>query len=209
MINYHGNWHGSTYHDDSMRAALTGIVLRGGRSIRMGRDKGALPLGDGTLIEHIVATLRTVSTDVLIVGRRDQEATVHDAIEDQGPLGGIAAGLAASKTDLNFVVACDMPLIKPAVLERLASLIGDDDICVAVVDGHASVLCGVYRSSVATHAQALLDAGERRVMRLLDRLKVQRVDAATLRDIDPDLETFTSVDTPEAYQKLTRTSPMI
>ena len=92
-----------------------------------------------------------------------------------------------------------MPLINPAVLERMLTLIDDNDACVAIVDGHASALCGVYRSRVAQAAQALLDSGERRVMRLLDQIKTKRVDAALFRDIDPDLETFISVDTPEKY----------
>jgi molybdopterin-guanine dinucleotide biosynthesis protein A len=145
--------------------------------------------------------MREVATDVIVVGRRDQpSATVHDGVEDQGPLSGIAAGLAASTSDVNIVVACDMPLIKPAVLERLVATIGDHDACVAIVGGHASALCGVYRSRVATDAQALLDSGERRVMRLLDRVQTKRVDAALLRDSDPHLDTFVSVDTAYKYQ---------
>jgi len=179
---------------------MTGIILCGGRSTRMGQDKGSLPFGDETMLERITRILGAISDRVIVVGRRDQNAiTIHDAIEDQGPLAGIAAGLASSTSDLNIVVACDMPLINPAVLQRLAALIDDNDACVAVVDGHASALCGVYRSRIAKDAQALLDSGERRVMRLLDRIKTKRVDAAAFRDIDPDLETFISVDTPEKY----------
>ncbi len=121
------------------------------------------------------------------------------AVEDLGPLAGIAAGLAASNSDLNVVVACDMPLIRPEVLERLVSLIEDYDACVAVADGHASPLCGIYRSRIAPDAQALLDSGERRLMRLLEVVRTKRVDAAVFRDIDPNLETFISVDTPEKY----------
>ena len=179
---------------------MTGIILCGGRSTRMGQDKGSLPFGDETMLERITRILGAISDRVIVVGRRDQNAiTIHDAIEDQGPLAGIAAGLASSTSDLNIVVACDMPLINPAVLQRLAALIDDNDACVAVVDGHASALCGVYRSRIAKDAQALLDSGERRVMRLLDRIKTKRVDAAAFRDIDPDLRTFISVDTPEKY----------
>ncbi len=94
-----------------------------------------------------------------------------------------------------------MPLINPAVLQRMVTLIGEADICVAVNDGHASALCGVYRSSVAPIAQSMFEAGERRVMPMLDRVQTKRVDAAIFRDIDPDLNTFKSLDTPEAYQK--------
>jgi molybdopterin-guanine dinucleotide biosynthesis protein A len=189
---------------------LTAIVLCGGRSTRMGRDKGALRIGGETMLERVTRIAATIADQVIVVGRRDQAATtVHDAIEDQGPLAGIAAGLAASTTDLNIVIACDMPLIKPAVLASLVASIGDDDdVCVAVVDGHPSVLCGVYRSRAAKTAQDLFDSGERRVTRLLDLVRTKRVDAAVFRDIDPHLDTFASVDTPEAYQKLTRTSPI-
>lgn len=177
---------------------LTAIVLCGGRSTRMGQDKSALRIGDETMLERIIRIAATVAGEVMVVGRRDQHgATVHDAIEDQGPLSGIAAGLAASTTDLNLVIACDMPLIRAAVLKRLVGEIGDHDACVAIVDGHASALCGVYRSRIAGEARALLDSGERRVMRLLDRVQTKRVDAAAFRDIDPELETFVSVDTPD------------
>ena len=125
--------------------------------------------------------------------------SVFDPIEDLGPLAGIAAGLAASTTELNLIVACDMPLIRPAVLRRLVELRGDADICVAIVGGQASPLCAVYRSSVAIAAQTLLATGERRVMRLLDQVQTKRVDAAVFRDLDPDLDSFVSCNTPEAY----------
>jgi molybdopterin-guanine dinucleotide biosynthesis protein A len=189
--------------------SVTGIVLCGGRSTRMGQDKGAMPFGGDTMLERVTTILRGLCGDVIVVGRQDQQlpietTNVHDQVEDLGPLAGLAAGLSASTTDLNIVIACDMPLVNPVVLQRMVTMIGDHDACVAMVEGHASALCGVYRSRVASEAQALLDAGERRVMRLLDQVKTKRVDAAAFRDIDPDLDTFLSVDTPEAYQAAVR-----
>jgi molybdopterin-guanine dinucleotide biosynthesis protein A len=191
--------------------SLTAIVLCGGRSTRMGRDKGALPFGGETMLERVVRIVRGIADDVIVVARQDQSTpdgvrVIHDPIEDQGPLAGIAAGLAASTTDLNVVVACDMPLVRPAVLQRLAGAIGDHDACVAVAGGHASALCGIYRSRVAADAERLLASGERRVMRLLDAVQTKRVDAAELRDIDPELETFVSCDTPEAYERLVQSA---
>ena len=180
--------------------SLNAIVLCGGRSSRMGQDKGALPFGNETMLQRICRLASEAADPVMIVGRREQDAaTVHDVLEDQGPLAGIAAALAASTSELNLVIACDMPLINPEVLKRLVSMIGDHDACVAVNDRHASALCGVYRSRIAPVAQTLLDSGERRVMRLLDCVQTKRVDAAVFRDIDPNLETFISVDTPEKY----------
>lgn len=186
---------------------VTAIVLSGGRSSRMGRDKAGLMLDGETFLARSIAIARQVAGDVIVATRRSQALpsgvrAVHDDVEDQGPLAGIAAGLASSNTDLNIVMACDMPLIRPAVLERLLASISDHDACVAMVDGHPSVLCGVYRSRVAPVARQMFDDGERRVTALVDRLKTKRVDAALLRDIDPHLETFVSFDTPEAYERL-------
>ena len=170
----------------------------------MGRDKGSLPFGGETMLDRIVRIVRTVAGRVIVVARRDQPAPssvtlAYETVEDLGPLAGIAAGLAASNSDLNVVVACDMPLIRPGVLERLVSLIDDYDACVAIANGQASPLCGVYRSRIAPDAQALLNSGERRLMRLLEVVRTKRVDAEVFRDIDPNLETFISVDTPEKY----------
>jgi molybdenum cofactor guanylyltransferase len=187
--------------------SVTAIVLCGGQSSRMGHDKAALAVGDETFLARAIRVARDAAGEVIVVARAAQPMpagvrVVHDPIEHLGPLAGIAAGLAASHDDLNIVIACDMPLIKAAVLQRLLDAIGDHDACVAIVDGHASVLCGVYRSRVAPIARQLLDQGERRVTALVDRLETKRVDAALLRDIDPDLETFFSCDTPEAYRRL-------
>ena len=156
------------------------------------------------MLDRIARIVRAVAVHVIVVARRDQQVPsdvtlVYDAVEDLGPLAGISAGLAASHSDLNVVVACDMPLINPQVLRRLVSLIDDHDACVAVADGHASALCGIYRSRIAPDAQALLNSGERRVMRLLEQVQTKRVDAALFHDIDPRLESFISVDTPEKY----------
>lgn len=173
----------------------------------MGRDKAALIVGDETFLARSIRIAREVAGEVIVVAREGQPVpaqvrVVHDSLAAQGPLAGIADGLAASATDRNVVIACDMPLVSAAVLRRLLSWLDDHDACIAMVDGHPSVLCGVYRSRVEPIARQLLGDGERRVTALVDRLKTKRVDAAAFRDIDPDLASFFSCDTPEAYQRL-------
>jgi molybdopterin-guanine dinucleotide biosynthesis protein A len=194
---------------------ITAVILAGGQSSRMGQDKASLPFGDETMLERVVRVVRQVADDVLVVARDGQfdggnpfpnspVRIVHDPVAHLGPLAGIATGLGASNSDINLVIACDMPLVSPAVLRRLLELRGDADICVAVVGGHASPLCAVYRGAVGPTAQALLASGERRAMALLDQVQTKRVDAAVFRDIDPDLDTFVSCNTPEAYQRAVR-----
>lgn len=185
---------------------ITGIVLCGGRSTRMGQDKASLLVGDETFLMRVVRLVGEVADEVIVVTRADQAIpglpaqVVHDEADGLGPLAGIAAGLGASTSDVNVVVACDMPLIRPAVLRRLLELRGEADLCLAVVDGRPSPLCAVYRQPVAGVARGLLAAGERRVMALLDRVQTKRVEAAVFRDLDPELETFVSCDTPERWQ---------
>ena len=187
---------------------ITGIVLAGGRSSRMGQDKASLPFGDETMLARAVRMVGEVTDDVIVVAQGGGNPflglpvrIILDPVEHLGPLAGIAAGLSASTSDVNLIVACDMPLIRPAVLKRLVELLEDNDICVAVVDGYASPLCAAYRTTVAATAQRLLADGERRAMALLDQVQTKRVDAAAFRDLDPFLETFLSCDTPEAYQE--------
>lgn len=192
---------------------ITGIVLGGGQSKRMGQDKAQMPFAGETMLARVVRLVGEVADEVIVVTRHEGAPflglpvrIVHDSVEHQGPLAGIAAGLAASVSELSLVVACDMPLIRPAVLRRLVDVLGDADICVAVVDGQASPLCAVYRAGVAGVAQDLLAGGERRVMALLDRVQTKRVEAAMFRDLDPDLDSFVSCNTPEAYRQARRRS---
>ena len=195
---------------------ITAVILAGGQSSRMGQDKASLPFGDETMLARVVRLAGSVADDVVVVARDGQfgdgnslpelpARIVHDPVAHLGPLAGIATGLAASTTDINLVIACDMPLVNPDVLRRLIELREDADICVAVVDGHASPLCAVYRRAAGATAQTMLASGERRVMALLDQVQTKRVDAAVFRDIDPQLDTFLSCDTPEAYQQALRT----
>jgi len=197
----------------------SGIVLCGGQSLRMGRDKASLPCGDETLLTRAIRLVGTIVDDVVVVaakgqlvpdidGRAKNEhpaiVVVRDPVEAQGPLAGIVTGLHASRGDLVFVTACDMPLLRPPVIARLFDLIGDADACVPIVGEHAMTLCAVYRRAVLPYADALLAAGQRSVRGLIDRVDARTVDAAEFRDIDPQLDSFFSCDTPQAYQEVLR-----
>lgn len=186
--------------------STTGIILCGGRSTRMGRDKAALPFGGETLLARVVRLVAEAVDHVIVVGHTTQALpghvrVEHDEVEGLGPLAGLARGLRASATDLNFVTACDTPLIRPAVIRRLFDLTGDAEACVPADAAHAMVLCAVYRRSLLPAADALIASGQLRVRALADGAQTKRVDTAAFRDIDPSLDSFFSCDTPEAYQQ--------
>jgi molybdenum cofactor guanylyltransferase len=181
------------------------VVLCGGRSSRMGRDKAALPFGPETLLTRVVRVAQAVADDVVVVGYTTQSMpdgvrVMTDPVEGLGPLAGLATGLAAVHGDRALLIACDMPLLAPALMRRLLAVAGDSDACVPLVDDVPMTTCAVYASRVLPRAQAHVADGTRSLRALLDGVSVRWVAPDELRDVDPDLLSFWDCDTPERYE---------
>jgi molybdenum cofactor guanylyltransferase len=190
------------------------IILCGGQSSRMGSDKAALPFGPDTLLTRVVRAARAVAGDVVIVGDTSQSMpagvrVVSDPIPGLGPLAALATGLASVGAERSLLVACDMPLLVPAVLRRLLDLTGDADACVPRVHGMPMTTCAVYTARVLPRAQAQLAAGTRSLRALLDDVSVRWVSAEDLRDLDPGLLSFWDCDTPEHYRAALRQAGLL
>jgi molybdopterin-guanine dinucleotide biosynthesis protein A len=168
----------------------------------MGRDKASLPFGAETLLARVARLVGEVTDEVVLVAREGQPLpdgmhAVRDPAEGLGPLAGIAAGLSAIRNDLALVVACDMPLLRPALARRLLELGAGFDACVPRVAGFAVPTCAVYARSAAGLARELVAARRLRPRDLLEGLRTRYVPAAELRDVDPGLESFRDCDTEE------------
>jgi molybdopterin-guanine dinucleotide biosynthesis protein A len=181
----------------------------------MGRDKAALPFGNETLLARVVRIVSEVADDVVLVAREGQslperagQATpglvVRDPAEGLGPLAGIAAGLGAIRGPRALVVACDMPLLRPALARRLLELLGGADALVPVVEGFPVPTCAVYARAMAGHARELVAARELRPRAFLAKVETRFVPAEELRDVDPALESFRDCDTEEDYRAALR-----
>src|SRR5262245_10528748 len=94
---------------------LTGFVLAGGKSTRMGTDKAQLDWHGRTLLTHMTDLLRGVTEDVLVVGR----APLPDRLPERGPLSGIATALETTSTDANLILAVDLPHLTQDFLKYL------------------------------------------------------------------------------------------
>jgi len=181
------------------------VVLCGGRSSRMGRDKASLPFGPETLLARVVRVVLTVVGDVVVIGHTLQSMpedvrVVTDPVKGLGPLAGLATGLAAVHGERALLLACDMPLLAPALMRRLLVLAGDADACVPLVDDVPMPTCAVYATRVLPRAQACLAGGTRSLRALLENVSVRWVAADELRDVDQDLVSFWDCDTPERYE---------
>ena len=157
-----------------------GFVLAGGRSSRMGRDKSLLELDGEALVARAARRVEAAAGCVAIVGDLARHGhfgwpVVADLRPGEGPLAGIEAALASPHAARwNLIVACDMPFLDPALLQRLfgeARLKTPD--CVAITTGRGvEPLCAVYGRGFLEAARGALDAGRRKVRDALDGLQV-------------------------------------
>jgi molybdopterin-guanine dinucleotide biosynthesis protein A len=183
---------------------LTGIVLAGGRSRRMGTDKAWLDWYGRPLVAHVAAALRAAGcAEVLAVGGDAARMSAHglrpvpDAMPGEGPLQGLAAGLAAAAHPLALVVACDMPHLEPAALALLARLAAGHDAAVPWIEpGGWEPLHAAYGRSCLPAIRVRLAAGERRMTCFYGDVRVRAVSAGELAAADPSLASLRSVNTP-------------
>lgn len=182
---------------------LTGatlILLAGGRSTRMGRDKASLRVGEGTLVEWIVRRLGPSFSETLVCGGSAPGARgVPDRRPDAGPLAGIEAGLLAMRTEAAFVLACDMPRVSERLATLLLERLADHDIAMPRVGEMDQPACAAYARRVTTRLTEYLGGGGRRVSAFIATLDVLRVDERALADAGVSLEELVDLDTPAAY----------
>jgi molybdopterin-guanine dinucleotide biosynthesis protein A len=189
-----------------MTGRLGAIVLAGGRSSRFGRDKLAEPLGGRALLDHAIDAVLALGPDVDVVvvagprGRPHVPAGIrvaHDPRAFEGPLAGVATGLAALAADVDrlVVVGGDMPTLVPGVLGLLVEALADAD--AAILDQGVltrPLPMAARRGPAQAHAPALLATGERRLRALPEALGAAVVGTARWHALDPDGATLRDVD---------------
>lgn len=149
--------------------AISGILLAGGRSRRMGRDKAFVEVGGEALAVRALGVLAEVSGDVVVASGDGHRLAalgypeVPDAVQGAGPLAGLVAGLEAVQCDLAAVVAVDLPFASAGVLRQLAALWGGEAAVVPVVDGRPQPLHAVWARSAVPDLRARLAGGQRSV----------------------------------------------
>jgi FdhD protein len=195
---------------------VSGAVLAGGRSRRMGQDKRWLPVDGVPLLARAVAAVAAVADEVQVVTAAPaDEAAVAAAVADlptatvrwqgdqrpgEGPLAGIEAALAGAQHDVVVVLAGDHPAASPAVLRALADLLEvhrDADVAVLGSERGPQPLVAAYRRAALPRIRAVLDAGERRATRVVDHLATVVLEPHAWQRLDPSGATAVDLDTPE------------
>ncbi len=188
----------------------TGIILAGGKSSRMGTNKALLDLNGRRVIEGIVETLRDITDEMLVVTNTfaEYEFLQLPLIADNwkgglGPLAGIEAGLTASKTEYNLIVACDMPFISIELGRYLLSCLDESQAVVPQIEETRHPLFAAYRREVLGEVRKSLEKKELGIWRFLRNVDLKTVTKDELASLGlPNEEQyFFNMNNREHYQK--------
>jgi molybdenum cofactor guanylyltransferase len=192
---------------DGSESGVTAFVLAGGKSSRMGSDKAFLHLGDETLLSHALKVAGAVAGEVRIVGDAKKFASfgrvVEDVYHDRGPLGGIHGALSSSMTDLNLMLAVDLPFVGPKFLEYLLLRARESGTMVTLprAGGGLQPLCAAYRREFAVVAEESLRDGKNKIDSLFARVRTCVIEEDELVRAGFSVEMFRNLNTPEEWEK--------
>lgn len=187
---------------DSLDGDFSMILLAGGRSKRMGRDKAELPFLGSTLLEFQMEKAQMLGIgDLMISGDRPLvpgAKMIPDVLSDRGPLGGLYSCLCSAARERCIVLSVDAPLIPPELLRRMADshCSGQWQATVAVHDGCTEPLIGIYDRDTVKAIEPLIRDGGAPVRSLLERLNVNYCSVEIREDI------WKNCNTPQDYSAL-------
>lgn len=186
---------------------LTGIILAGGKSRRMGgRNKAFLELGGRPLIEIVIGHAQSVCAEALIVAGDTSPyiglgvPLVEDRFRGVGVLGGLHAGLEAASHELALIVGCDMPFLNPVLLRAFAEQAEGYDVAILRQGEQVEPLHAAYRRTCLPAIEAAISAGERRIISFFPHVRVRYITSAEIVSIDPNLHSFRNINTSEEWR---------
>ncbi len=160
---------------------LTGIILAGGKSSRMGMDKGLTLLNGKPLIQYAIETLESICDHIIISANSSDYnqfgfPVQDDIYKDCGPIGGIYSGLKSSKTERNLILSCDIPLISKPLIKFIFEHSEENRVCVPVQeDGFEEPLCAHYPKISLHLLEKLIKQKNFKLTGFLDAVSAKRI----------------------------------
>ncbi len=187
---------------------VTGVVLAGGKSARMGLDKASLLIDGRQMIMYVVDALREAFSNIMIVAKDANDfhapgvKTVGDCIRGHGPLVGIYSALSVCQTPYCFVIACDMPCADPALMKWMVSACKGYDVFVPKVNSYLEPLFALYSKQCITPIKNCLAKGDYSVRSIFSQVNVGFAHESKIRAIDPKLRSFVNINTKDDFELL-------
>jgi len=186
---------------------ISGIVLAGGKSLRLGHDKVLEKIGDTTLLERVVSHIAPFSKDIIIVTANERTFAplakhpklkiVSDILRGQGSLGGIYTGLVGSSSFYNLVVAADMPFLNEALLRYMIEKSEGYDFILPRVNGLFEPLHAVYSRNCIEAIKKIFGQGKKVIIELFNYVKVRYIETEEVERFDPKHLSFFNINTKE------------
>ncbi len=179
---------------------IDAYILAGGKSSRMGQEKGLIQVHDRHLIEYVIGHLKNCVEHIYIcTGNPDYGKfgyeLIPDFIPDAGPSAAIAAALFHTKKTKIFVMSCDTPFVDERIIRQLISLSDKSEITLPLVQNYPEPLCGVYAKSCAERWKQMLEQNVRKLQSFIGQFNYQFIDA--IEDLKADEISFMNINTPE------------
>jgi molybdopterin-guanine dinucleotide biosynthesis protein A len=180
-----------------------GVILAGGIATRMGRDKALVELAGRPMVEWVADAVRSVTTDILVLGRSGELAGLECVPDDyparRGPMAGLATALRLADGRPVLLVAVDQPWVRVDTLTALLGLAGPLHAVVPIDGGARQVTCAAYPDSWSERAMAA-DAADGSIQSLLDGLLHRPIEEDEWHNWGEDGRSWFSVDTEEALR---------
>jgi molybdopterin-guanine dinucleotide biosynthesis protein A len=185
------------------RQNITAIILAGGKSTRMGSDKGLMTLNNITFIQHIIDAVKTLVDEILIISDNENHDVFklkrhNDLVKNVGPLGGIYTGLHYSKTEVNLVISCDVPMIDSELISELIKNYSNKyDVIQTKSNEKTMPLVAIYHKTCVSEAEQWIKEGKLRVREFVASRKLKTI------NLDKRFETqLFNINTPEQLKKV-------
>jgi molybdopterin-guanine dinucleotide biosynthesis protein A len=179
----------------------TGIILAGGKSSRMGSDKGLIPLNGKPMIEHVIDNLKKLNIPIIIISNNSEYSqfglpVYEDEFKDKGPVAGIYTGLLHSKTDTNIVLSCDVPFASTELLKHLLENSQDSAVTLPKLNGKIHPLIGIYKTNTLPTFKEHLKNDQRKLIKVCNRLNSRILDLSSNSEFN-DETLFKNMNTEE------------
>jgi molybdopterin-guanine dinucleotide biosynthesis protein A len=184
---------------------VSGVIMAGGASRRLGRNKALERIGGKALIERVMDSIGPLASEVLVVvGQPEEAAALHlpgtvrvvsDRYPGRGSLGGIFTGVDAAAEVWSLTVACDMPFLNREVLRHLIEERGNVDAVIPRLEGQPEPLHALYSKACLAPMERMLRAGHLKIAPLFEAVRVRYVDEGTIDRIDPRRLSFFNINT--------------
>ena len=183
---------------------ITGYILAGGRSSRMGEDKGLILLNRKPIISYVINQLRPAVDKIIIVSNNTVYAqfgyeVIEDTIKNIGPSAGILAALNHTDTEKNFIVSCDMPFITTSSIEYIINKSNDYQIAVPIYKDKYEPMFAVYSKECVNKWEELIMLGTFKMMYIINHFSVLKLNVDNNQEFNDSI--FININTKEDLQK--------